>query len=67
MLTPLAGLLGALFAAIGGSIIQYIIKQNGQEDVVLNNQMVQNVDDIAIQITRAADLTYRSVNQWTRD
>ena len=61
------GLLGDLFAAIGGSIIQYTIKQVGQEDVVFTNQMVQKVDVLAEQIATVAKLTRRSTNQWTRD
>ncbi len=62
----LPGLLGALFAAIGGTIIHYTVKHAGREDVVLSNQMVQGIDMLAGQIVTAANLKPHSENQWTR-
>lgn len=60
------GLLGLLFAAIGGAVVHYTIKQAGQKDVIFTNQMVQTADALAEQIVTAAHLTNRSANQWTR-
>lgn len=60
------GLVGELFAAIGGTMIHYAIKQVGQEDVIFTNQMVQKIDALAEQIATAASLTRRSTNQWAR-
>lgn len=60
------GLLGDLFAAIGGTVIQYTIEQAGREDVVFSNQMVQGIDALAEQIATAANLTRRSENRWTK-
>jgi len=62
----LPGLLGVLFAAIGGSIIYYTVKHTGREDVVLSNQMVQDIDVLAGQIAQAANLKPHSMDQWTR-
>jgi len=60
------GLLGDLFAVIGGTLIHYTIKQTGREDVVFSNQMVQGIDALAEQIAMAAGLTHRSGDRWTR-